>query len=491
MTTTSVRRLARASVLALLAAILLPARPARAQDAMTLQEAIAIAQRQGHQARAALYTREAGFARDRAFGAGLLPQVSLAGNLPVYNRSIIPVLQPDGSTLFRSQQQHDMSLTMNVTQQLPFTGGELFVSSALARLEVTGERETRSWSSTPFQVGIRQSLLRPNTAGWNSREQHLRSAVIDRQYVEAREDVAIATVTAFFDYFAARVTLANATTNSIFNDSLFVLNQGRFEVGKIGENELLQSELQLLRSRTTLDGARLEHDRTLAALRLQLNLPIGSALDVAAPSRVPDIRADTALAVAQALRNRAQPRELELQDVQAQRRVNEARLNSGVGATVQASMGFNQSGGEMDAVYRDLLEAQRVSVSVQMPLVRWGGRSAEIQAARSDLARTQVLAQQTREQLVQEAHFAALQAEQSRRQFDLSAKADTVAAKGFEVARNRYSIGKIDLNALLIAQNAKDQALTAYVTSMRGYWLAYYRLRRATLYDFEAGDSIR
>jgi outer membrane protein TolC len=154
-------------------------------------------------------------------------------------------------------------------------------------------------------------------------------------------------------------------------------------------------------------------------------------------------------------------------------------------------MGFNQSGGEMDAVYRDLLEAQRVSVSVQMPLVRWGGRSAESQAARSDLARTQVLAQQTREQLVQEAHFAALLAEQSRRQFDLSAKADTVAAKGFEVARNRYIIGKIGLNDLLIAQNAKDQALTAYVTSMRGYWLAYYRLRRATLYDFEAGESIR
>jgi len=90
----------------------------------------------------------------------------------------------------------------------------------------------------------------------------------------------------------------------------------------------------------------------------------------------------------------------------------------------------------------------------------------------------------------QDARFAALQFTQSRRQLALSAKADTVAGKRFEVAKNRYVIGKIDIGDLYIAQSEKDAALLAYVQSLRGAWLAYYRLRRLTLYGFVEGRRI-
>ena len=75
-------------------------------------------------------------------------------------------------------------------------------------------------------------------------------------------------------YFAAQVALRNAILNASTNDTLYRLNQGRFEVGKISENDLLQSELEQLRARTALDQSRLEHDRALAALRL-----VGSSID--------------------------------------------------------------------------------------------------------------------------------------------------------------------------------------------------------------------
>jgi hypothetical protein len=52
-------------------------------------------------------------------------------------------------------------------------------------------------------------------------------------------------------------------------------------------------------------------------------------------------------------------------------------------------------------------------------------------------------------------------------------------------------IGRIDVDQLYLAQNEKDQALLAYVQALKGYWGAYYRLRRVTLYDFEKGAGIR
>ena len=90
-----------------------------------------------------------------------------------------------------------------------------------------------------------------------------------------------------------------------------------------------------------------------------------------------------------------------------------------------------------------------------------------------------------------DARFAALQVAQAERNLALSAKADTVAAKRFEVAYNRYLIGRITIDNLYIAQNERDAALAQYVQALRGYWDAHYRLRRATLFDFATGQPIR
>jgi outer membrane protein TolC len=88
--------------------------------------------------------------------------------------------------------------------------------------------------------------------------------------------------------------------------------------------------------------------------------------------------------------------------------------------------------------------------------------------------------------LAEDARFSALGVQQAQRNVLISAKADTVAGKQFEVARNRYTIGKITNDALYLAQGEKDAAVLAYVQALRNYWTAYYHLRRVTLYDFVA-----
>ena len=465
--------------------------PLAAQEPLTLARAIELAQAQSHQARAAVATREAARYRDRAFYSRLLPQISLGGTLPSYNRSIIQVLQPDGSTLFRPQDQTNATMTMTMSQKLPVTGGDFFITSSLARLAVSGENSFSNYSSTPISFGLRQDLRRPNEAAWDRREQPLRWDLSERQYLEAREDIAIQTATLFFDAYAARVALNNAIKNSAVNDTLYTLNKGRYEVGRIGENDLLQSELALLRSRTTLDGARLEQDRAFAALRLALNLPATAPLDIVVVSSVPEFEADTARAVSEALRNSSRMSDVALQEVQARRRVTEARLTTGMGATLQASYGYNATGPEASLAYQNLQEARTFSLSLSMPLLRWGAHKETVRAAEAERDRQVSLGQSTTEQTAQDAHFAALQLSQARRNLALSAKGDTVATKRFEVALNRYVIGRIPIDNLYVAQNEKDQALTQFVQALRGYWQAYYRLRRLTLYDFAAGQAIQ
>ena len=460
-----------------------------ATSGLTLQQAIEMAQRNGLQAQAALGTRDAARGRDRAFDARLLPQFSLAGNMPVYQRTIIGVIQPDGSTLFLPIEERRADLNMIVSQRIPQTGAQITMSSRLNKR--TGNSVPETWSSSPFSLAISQPILRSNVIGWERQLNGLNADIAERQYLEAREDVAIQVSGAYFDYNAAQVSLRNAILNASTNDTLYRLNQGRFEVGKISENDLLQSELEMLRARTALDQSRLEHDRALAALRLALNVPENTPIEIAVSTEVPDFTADTTLAVTQALRNISSVRALDLQEATARRNVSEARFNGLPGATLNASYGYNATGGAINDVYRDLQQAQQFSLNLQVPLITWGARSGDSQAAKAELFRVQNTTRIAREQARQEAHFAVLQVSLARRQLAIAAKADTVAQKRFEVSYNRYVIGRIDVDQLYLAQNAKDQALLSYVQSLRGYWQAHYRLRRVTLYDFERGTGIR
>lgn len=477
-----VRLLALASVVAA---------PLAAQQPITLEEAIRLAQQRGHQSAAARATRDAARYRYQAFGSRLLPQLSLGGDVPAYNRSIIPVVQPDGSTQYRPQQQTNAALSMRLSQKLPVTGGDLFLSSALGRLTRTGTQSSETWSSTPISVGLRQELFRPNASRWDRLEQRARAGLDERTYLEAEEDIALQTTDLFFNVYAARVSYTNAVTNAAVNDTLYRLNVGRFDVGRIGENDLLQSELALLRARTSVEGARLQFDRATAALRLALNVPSGVPLEVAVTPNVPAYEADTARAVRYALQNGATVSSVELQAVQARRRVTEARYSSGPGATVQATYGYNQVAASAAVAYQNLLEARQLTLSVQLPLWNWGAHGEVVRAAEADRDRVTTLSEAALDQLAHDAHFAALQLAQARRNVALYAKADSVAGRRFEVAYNRYTIGRITIDNLYLAQSEKDQAVGQVAESLRSYWRAHYQLRRLTLFDFATDQPIR
>jgi outer membrane protein TolC len=474
-------------------AILLAPLPLVAQQrSYTLAEAISQAQANGNQARAAEANRDAALLRNRQFYSRLLPQLSLSGVVPSINRSISEVQQPDGTSLFRPRDQTNANLALELSQKIPFTGGDLFVSSNLARVKVSGESGFETWSSTPYTIGIRQQIFRPNTLKWDREEQAIQGDLADRRYLEAREDVAVTVTGLFFDVYAARKQLENATKNAAVNDTLYRLNEGRFQVGKIGENDLLQSELALLRARASADDSRLAFDRALAALRTALNLPVGAGIGVEVTDDLPPtLDVDTTRAVAAALRNGSSVQQAHLTEVQAERSVNQARLADGVGATLQASYGRNSSGTDFSSAYDQLRESRQLSLSVQVPIWQWGAHGEGVAAARADQERIESQADETIRQTRQDAHFAVLQLEQARRNLTISAKADTVAGKRYEVAYNRYLIGRIDIDNLYLAQNEKDQANVSYAQALRGYWQAYYRLRRLTLVDFATGQPIR
>ncbi len=449
-----------------------------------------MAQKQGPSAQVARSTRDGARYRNDAFNSRLLPQLFLSGDAANLNHGINPVVLPDGSTQFIGQAQNQSSLSLGFSQQIPLTGGTISVGSQVSRIDQFGTANARYYQTSPVVLSLTQDLFKPRTIVWTERTQSLTASVAERGYLEAREDVAGSTADAFFNLYAQHMTLLNAEANVAVNDTLYTLNKGRFEVGKIGENDLLKSELALLQARAAVDDAKLSRDKAEAALRRLISYPASQELSIVTPDSIPTVDADPDLAVKEALRNSSVMEQSALNDVIAQRGIVQAKSNNRFNATIQASAGFNQTATGFGQAYQSPLGKQSLTVGVNLPMMQWGAGRADVEAAKADQDRATANNKVSRDQLMEDARFSVLQLQQAQRNIVLAAKADTVAEKQFEVARNRYIVSKISNTDLYTAQQQKDQAIIAYVQALRNYWTSYYHLRRVTLFDFTTKQEL-
>ncbi len=463
--------------------------PSRAQEAtvLTLEHALEIAQKNSPAVRMARLDIQRADLDFRAFRAGYLPSISLRGNTPGLLRSISDVQQDDGSVRYVQQSRTFSSIGLSVEQPLSMTGGRLFVSSGLSRIDLFGDFGSNQWQSSPLVVGLEQPIFRFNQLKWERQMEPLHHRTARRQHAEELAAVDVEITQRFFEAVIAQMDVERAAFNVAVNDTIYTLSEGRFEIGRIAENDLLQSELALLNAETELEDARIAYERAVRELQTALDLPYDSALQILPPFRAPSVEIDPADAVAHARRNRAAYLEMEIESLAALGDVRRTRARNGFSADVTASYGLNQSSEHLADAYTSPLNQQRFSVNFSVPLYHWGRSGAEIESARAEQRRVEESIALRRKEIDQDVYFEVRRLEQLRRRLETSAKADTIAARRFEVARNRYTIGKIDITELFIAQQAKDAANQAYIRTLQQFWTAYFRLRQITLFDFEAG----
>lgn len=465
-------------------------RDGRDAGMLSLRDCIAIAQDQSAIANAARYALVSSKWQYESYQADLLPSLSLSGDAPGYNKSIFSNVLDNGQVTFSSRTQSEASAALSVNQNILPTGGRLSLSSGITRLGIFGNENTYLWQSTPLVVGLSQPLFQFNNLKWNNRTEPLRYKIAQKQFVEDMEDIAQTVTQQFFDVYLAKINLENAEFNVARNDSIYQISQGRYNVGSIAENDLLQSELALRNAETSLTTAQIEYERALNEFKILLGYPTDITLDLEEPEELPKILVDISKAKELALQNNSESLMYRLNEIQADRDLAEAQSDAGFAATLNANFGLNQTSENFGDLYSNARNRQFVTVGFDVPIFNWGKQRAQVNAARNQQQEVANSIDYQRRQFIQEVEYTVSQFLQLRAQALIAAQADTIAKRRYDVAQNRYLIGKIDITNLFIAQEEKDTARQAYIRALRTFWTGWYNLRGLTLYDFEKDQPI-
>jgi len=138
----------------------------------------------------------------------------------------------------------------------------------------------------------------------------------------------------------------------------------------------------------------------------------------------------------------------------------------------------------LNDVYSDPLDEQRANITFSIPIVDWGRNKARMQTALANERLAEYVITQDEQNFEQEILTQVRQFEVLKSQLKITRKSDEVAQERYQVAQNRYLIGKTDITNLNIALTEKDEAKRSYINALKSFWIAYFDLRRLTLYDF-------
>jgi len=468
--------------------------PAGAQEVkrLTLNEVIKIAEEQSPNAMIAKHRFRASYWEYRTFIADYLPSLTLNGTVPDYSRSYQKI--PDSTGFhYGTNNSIESSLALSLSQNIGLTGGTLFLESDLSRADnlnnssfslKNGDTE---YTSTPLSIGITQPILKYNALHWQKKIEPLKYEEAQKTYLSNMEEVHLLAVQYFFNLALAQINSQISGTNLHNADTLYQIAKGRYNLGTIAENELLQMELTYLNAGTSINESEINlRDRELK-LRSFLGYNENVRIELIIPTEIPSVEVELSQVLKFAEENNPKLIGYERDVLEAQSSVAQAKAEKGLNADLKASYGLYTLNTEsVQEAYKDPLDKRVVSLSFELPIMDWGKGRGKYKMAKSSLELTQVQSEQSRIDFIQNLMLDVQQFNLQDDQVRIAAKADTVAAKMFEVTKQRFLIGKIDVLELNNADTKKDSNRRAFIEALNNYWTYFYNMRSLTLYDFVA-----
>lgn len=454
-----------------------------AQQELSLKEVLDIAAEKSIQGRINNNRFISGRLDYEIFQKSMLPSLTLTSTIPNLNRSLDKITLPDGSDSYVQRSQMISNVGLNVSQPLIWTGGNIFVNTSLERIDLFGNQNTTNYLSNPLSFGISQPIFGFNPFKWNRKTAPIDAEVNNKKRVENQEDLAIRTVQLYYNWLLADAQLELAKTFQENNDTIYQVSKGRYEMGRIAENDLLQAELNMLNSDIDVKQNALNY--SLSKMRLEQF--INESLNDRVPfvdTNINEIEVPIGKAIDLARANLSTYGEYENQRILSEREVARNRANNSPTVSVFGSYGLTQSAPTFDAVYDNPVDRELIVVELDVPLYQFGFNRSRTERAKTEqliiedqITLDQIALEQTLFERI--SSFTLLQD-----QVKIAKRADEVANKGYQVTRQRFMIGKIDLLELNQAISRKTSARIAYINALRDYWTAYFEIRKLTHYDF-------
>lgn len=461
------------------------------ETVLNLSQTIELAADSSLQAFSAKNLYLASYWEHRSFKAGRLPSLTLNMTPIRYNKDFIKRYDSESNVdVYRAQQSLFSSGGLSIEQNLDLTGGTFFIDSELQYMRNFGDNVFSQFSSVPIRVGYYQDLFGFNSFKWEKKIEPLKFEKAKKRFLYDQEEISEYSTQYFFDLAMAQAEYDMAFDNVASTDTLYNIGSERYKIASISQADLLTLKLDAINAKNSLKNAEIELKRAMSDFVSFLNLEKETIVKLDLPDRPGDIRLHAGLALQYAQENNPDFLKNKQEILEAEREVERTNKSSNFEASFSASVGFNQVARDFKDAYRNPLEQDIVSIGLKVPLVDWGVRKGKANMAKNNLNVTRIAIQQKEITLEEDIIMTVNDFNIQQDLISSAEEALELATMAYSITKQRFVIGKTDLNSLTLSLNRQKEARKNYVQALKNYWMSYYKIRKLTLFDFEKNESL-
>ena len=482
----------------LLGCLVMPTLAAQNAIVLSLDRTIVLASDSSLAAFRARNVYLSGYWEFRNYQAERLPSLTLSLTPAEYYRDITKRYNSElDIDEYRKQQSFYAGGKLQMKQNFDPLGGSFYLDTDLEYMRYFGASTYNQFTSVPVRVGYTQELVGYNPFYWAKKIEPLKYEKVKKELLYNLEEISEQATTYFFTLAMAQMEYDMAKEQLATADTLYRTGEERLKIASISKADLLTLRLDAVNARNTLENAEIDLKRAMFSLASYLNLDKDVQIMLRLPSRPSNlnVQVDEALALArdntpEFLSMTQSALEAEQSVLEAEQSVDKAHKETLFNASFNASVGFNQVASKFKDVYRHPLQQDLVSISVSIPLVDWGVRKGKYNIAKSNLKVAETSAQQQALTLEEDVTMTISDFNVQQRLINSAEEALDIALMAYEETKQRFMIGKADINSLTLSLNRQQEARRNYIRALQNYWLSYYKIRKLTLHDFSTGISL-
>jgi outer membrane protein TolC len=421
----------------------------------------------------------------RSFRAARLPSLNLQTNPLQFRRDFTKRYDSyENIDIYRQQQTLYSSGNLSIRQNFDLTGGTFYVDSELGYMRNFGENNYSQFTSVPVRIGYSQPLFGFNSFKWEKKIEPIKFERAKTQFLYSREGISELAIQYFFALAMAQMEYDMAKNNVASSDTLYRIGQERQKIASISNVDLLTLKLDVVNAGNALKNAEISLKRAMFDFVSFLNIDKQTDVKLELPDRPEDIIISPEEAVKYAQSYNPDFMGYIQEMYEAEREVDRTMKSSNFDANFSVSVGFNQVAPNFADAYKHPLQQDVINIGLNIPLMDWGVRRGRANMARNNLNVTKISIQQKEQQLEQDVLMTVNDFNIQQDMINSAEEALSLATMAYDVTKERFIIGKADLNSLTLSLNRQNSAQRSYISALRSYWLNYYKLRKLTLYDF-------
>ena len=460
-----------------------------AQQILTLDKAMAIAQQNSPSIRTSLLNLERSQQLLKAQKAALKSQFTLSLNPVDYSKTRA---FDDYTSNWYTTERFNTYGTFTVAQPILVTDGTLSLSNTF------GWQKSNSTSSglenKSFTNDLYLNLNQPLFT-YNRLKQELKTLELDLEnsnlnYAMQKLNLERMVTQYFYNVYMAQMSLSISQDELKNTLETYDITKNKVEAGLSAKEELYQAELNYSQAQSTVQNQQVSLDNAKDQFKQYIGMDLFEEITVMADVNATEVTVDMQKAIEYGLNSRMEIRQREIQVETSQFDLITTKAQNEFRGDVNISYGITGDNRNLSDIYANPTKSPRIAVSFNVPLFDWGEKKARIKAQEAVIQSQELNLDEEKKQIVVDIRQVYRSLQNQKMQIEIARQNERNAQLTYEINQERYRNGDLTGMDLSLYQTQLSNQKMAYAQALIDYKIELLNLKIQTLYDFELSEAI-